>query len=85
MKTSWTAGLKEDKKIEIIADFKSCPALRARLEDILTKKIDSLRKENLSKESYSSPSWAYAQADGNGYERGLKEVISLISSIDVEN
>ena len=29
-------------------------------------------------ESYTSPAWAYRQADANGYKRALTEVIQLL-------
>lgn len=84
MKTAWTAGLKEQEKKEVIEDFKASPALRARLTQMLTKKIDSERGSSLSKISYDSPSWPYLQADTNGYERALREVISLLEEKEVE-
>lgn len=84
MKTAWTAGLKEQEKKEVVEDFKASPALRARLTQMLTKKIDSERTSSLSKISYDSPSWPYLQADTNGYERALREVISLIDEEKVE-
>lgn len=82
MKTTWTAGLKEQEKKEVVEDFKASPALRARLTHLLTKKIDSERSSALAKTSYDSPSWAYLQADTNGYERALREVISLLEEKD---
>lgn len=78
MKTIWTTGLDPKTKKEIEDDFKSCPLLRERLSAILSKKIDSLRDSTVSKDAYASPSWAYLQADAVGYERAMKEVISLL-------
>lgn len=84
MKTIWTSGLKVEEKKEITQDFKSSPALRARLVKILDGKIGAVRAASLSKDSYLSPSWAYQQADAVGYERALREVISLFDEKDVE-
>ena len=79
MKTVWTAGMDADASTEITSDFKSAQTLRKRLDEILTNKINACREECLSKTKYESPSWAYTQADAVGYERALKEVISIIS------
>lgn len=85
MKTTWTAGLTSEQKQEITADYKSAVSLRKRLEKLVTDKIDSAHRESLKREGYNSPSWAYQQADKIGYERALKEIISLISENSVEN
>jgi hypothetical protein len=79
MKTVWTAGMDADASQEITSDFKSANLLRKRLDAILCSKISSCREDALSKNKYDSPSWAYLQADAVGYERALKEVISIIS------
>ena len=79
MKTVWTAGMDVDASQEITSDFKGAKELRKRLDKLLCDKINSCREDVLSKIKYESPSWAYVQADAVGYERALKEVISLIS------
>lgn len=78
MKTILTAGLDEQKKKEVTQDFVGAVALRAQLSKVLEGKIASNRKDTFSKDAYASPSWAYLQADNVGYERALREVISLI-------
>jgi len=84
MKTVWTSGLKDKEKQEIIQDFRASPALRARLIKILDGKIGATRASSLSKDTYLSPSWAYQQADAVGYERALREVMSLFDEKDVD-
>lgn len=84
MKTEWTSGLKPDAKKEIVEDFNSVPALRARLIDILEKKIRSNASSRTSTDAYALPSWPMFQADGVGYERALRQVISLLESKSVE-
>lgn len=84
MKTTWTAGLKPDAKKEIVEDFNSVPALRARLISILEKKIRSNGTEKQKPENYALASWPMFQADGIGYERALREVINLLESDSVE-
>lgn len=79
MKKTWTAGVSEQTAEEIKGNFKSSALIRARLTALLNERINAKRTEVISKTSYDSPSWAYLQADANGYERALNEVISLIS------
>lgn len=38
--------------------------------------------ELTSLSDYDSPSWAYRQADKNGYNRAMKEVMSLLTVAD---
>ena len=46
---------------------------------------DKLRKIRKTKETdYDSPSWAYLQADRNGYTRALEEILNLIPRPDGE-
>lgn len=85
MKTIWTSGLKPDAKRELVEDFNGVPALRARLIEIIEKKIRSDKASKQSPEGYSLPSWPMFQADGIGYERAMREVISLLESDSVEN
>lgn len=80
MKTSWTKGLSVQSKQEIEAGFAACAQIRERLETLINEKITSKRNKSISVEEYNSPGWAYMQADAVGYERGLKEIISLIST-----
>lgn len=80
MKTSITSGLSKEKSEEVVREFNASGILRDRLIDVLNVKKESLRTEVRSKTSYDNPSWAYFQADANGYERAISELISLLSS-----
>lgn len=44
----------------------------------LTKVLRSKLPEKILAVDYENPSWAYKQADRNGYERAIKEVLDLI-------
>ena len=59
--------------------YNSSPLLRERLAYIIEGKIKSRHTRGLSLDEFDSPSWAYKQADKNGYERALLEIIELIS------
>lgn len=78
MKTVITKGLDGKKKEEIQQDFLSSVAIRARIVEILKEKVETSRTASTSKEAYANASWPYLQADSVGYERALKEVISIL-------
>ena len=82
MKTALTAGLDPQKTKEVRTEFIGSVALRERLIDVLNGKKDSLRSECTSKQSYESPSWGFLQADCNGYERAMNEIISLLIELN---
>lgn len=77
MKLDWTKGLEEDHAKEIVHDFKGAPILRRRIRQILEERIEETRKTVISKVLYENPNWAYRQADLAGFERCLREIISL--------
>lgn len=80
MKTVWTKGLDEQLVKDLKGDFLSSQVLRNRLKEIVEDKINESAVKSRSKDNYSSPNWAYEQADSKGYERALTEIISLISN-----
>ena len=84
MKTSLTAGLDEEHASNVVDEFIHSPVLRERLIAVLNGKKASFRSETMSKTSYDKPNWAYLQADCNGYERAIDELISLLSSKKAE-
>ncbi len=84
MKTAIVKGL-TDKDAEIVSrQFEESISLRCQLVKLLEEKIRSEQSVTISKDGYESPSWAYRQADSNGYKRGLFEIISLLSEKVVE-
>ena len=84
MKTSWTSGLNPELSSEMKREFTSSSLLRERLTKLLNDKIETRRKLSRNIDSYDKASWPYLQADSIGYERALIEIISLISTKDVE-
>lgn len=80
MKTSWTKGMNVREREEIISSFSASSLLRDRLKQLCSEKIEVCRKDATSSDGYANPNWAFKQADAIGYERALKEIISLISS-----
>ena len=80
MKTEWTKGIDDP---QLVADIKGAFAgslvLRKRLTALAERKVDANNRQAMGKEGYDSPNWAYRQADAQGYNRALSEIISLIS------
>ena len=78
MKTSLLKGMEKDEAQEFKGLFIEARLVRKRLIEVLEDKRKSIQSERLSKEDYSNGSWAFKQADLNGYERGINELISLL-------
>lgn len=78
MKTVWTNGLTEQQEKEVRSEYAHSPVLRERLSKILRDKVDVSDTAAQAKVNYEKPSWAYYQADANGYKRAINEIISLI-------
>ena len=71
MYTVWFSGNKDKDKVK--QDFAVAYEAFKRLTEILNKKL-----KKSSEADYTIASWAYAQADVNGYNRALTEVMKLI-------
>lgn len=80
MKTVWNKGLTVQGKDEMTREFQASAHLRKRLTEILLEKQNISYENATSKDAYTSPNWAFMQADARGYERALLEVVSLLES-----
>ena len=78
MKTSWKKGLTSDISKEIEAQFKASSVIRKRLVELLLEKREIEDRKRFSNDAYETANWAYKQADIAGYQRALKEIISLL-------
>ena len=75
----WLSHLKEEEDRKKFKEYiLNSTSLWERLGAILADKIPESTKEN-----YSKGSWAYYQADQNGYNRALKEIISILP-VDIQ-
>ena len=74
MKTIWFMDLPKDEQEGFKREVKSAKSVLDKLEQIVQKKI----KEIVVVDDYDSPSWAYKQADRNGYNRALTEIINIL-------
>jgi hypothetical protein len=75
MKLSWFSHLPRDQQEGFKKQINSSRDVLERLIKILEDK----QTEVVLSTDYESPSWAYKQADRNGYDRALTEVINLLN------
>jgi len=80
MQPDWTHHLKEPEEKERFKKYvQNNRTLLERLSSILDSWEKQLTSEELSQKSYDSPSWAYEQADCNGYRRCLRDVQKILT------
>ena len=76
---NWVLHLEGKEKEEFAKYVIGSTAIIERLATIIDKKITESSKT--PKTDYDTPSWAYKQADANGYLRALKELQTLTQHI----
>ena len=76
MKAVWFAKSKDKKDKDAIKQ--SILAQREPL-DRLKEILEPMLKDGLPATDYDSPSWAYKQADRNGFNRALTTVLEIIN------
>lgn len=74
MKTIWFMDLPKDQQEGFKKQVNSAKDVLEKLEQIIRDKT----KEITLSDDYDSPSWAYKQADRNGYNRALTEVLNIL-------
>lgn len=79
MKTVLLKGLDKDAGQEVMGAFLSSLAFRKQLVKVLNEKIEAGRKASAAGDAYDKPNWALKQADTIGYERAIRECISLLT------
>jgi len=75
VKTIWFMDLPKDEQEGFKKQVKSAKDVLEKLEQIVKHKI----KEIVVSDDYDSPSWAFKQADRNGYNRALTEIINILN------
>jgi len=78
-KKSWTQGLNQEEEFNVRGNYKESLVIRKRLQDVLEDKINNNISSTRSKLTYDKANWVYEQADANGYQRALNEIIELIN------
>lgn len=54
------------------------------INNILKRDLEALERKKVSQADYTSPSWAYLQADLNGSIRVLKEYINILDQEEIK-
>jgi hypothetical protein len=84
MKPSLMNGLEEDMEDELKSSFIQGKLFRMQLVASLERKIESARKESCKKGFILEGDFSQRMADMIGYERGLREMISLLNEKSVK-
>lgn len=84
MKTSLSKGLNDKDREELELNFAHSSLVRKTVAKVLLEKIDTNNKVTRTKDAYGISNWAFLQADAVGYERALREVISLLDAAEDE-
>ena len=78
MKAAWFKDCKTKKEKDAVAQV-----LQSNIEglDRLKEILEPMLKDTTPATDYDSPSWAYKQADRNGFNRAVTTVLDLINLI----
>lgn len=76
---SWTTNLTdEEQKEEFQKRLLQNVDLFRRLAEIVNDKVRGNSRSRIEKKSYEVPAWSEYQADSNGFERGMTEILELL-------
>lgn len=74
--TKWLMEVPEDKRAEYLDTIKHSTIVRTQLVKVLEHEIKQL--DNISRQDYTCPSWAYKQADRLGELRAYRKLLTLV-------
>lgn len=79
MDVKWTAHLSKTpiEKEELTNQIKAAALVLNRLTDILTKDLESSKREQKKIDLYDCPNWQLKQVDCNATQRTLEKIINL--------
>lgn len=80
MKKDWFRGIEDKEEFKDLLRI-SKPVLD-KLGDLCYNKLEALESSKRKKPDYQDSSWPFVQADQNGYERAMHEIIEMIKSIE---
>jgi hypothetical protein len=73
-----TNGLSPADKKQVEDSLNSNEVLLKQIYKVLKDKIKSSREEQQSKSAFMNAAWPYLQADANGYQRAISEILTLL-------
>ena len=81
MKSEWVSHLKSrEEQLKFKEFVQSSQPVLSRLSDLMDSRLRS--GEVVKANDYDSPSWAFKQADRNGYLRAVSELKALLNTAD---
>lgn len=78
MKSKWLAGLSDQEKEDVKTSIQAAKPAFKKLTKLLKDKYDENRTSQLKRDTYDKAQWPFFQADCNGYQRAIQEMINLI-------
>ena len=80
MISAWTKHITNDEeKKRFQNEVQGSKRVLQRLQALMDEMKTDTENQEMSTKLYDSPSWAYIQADANGYKRCLKQISKLIN------
>lgn len=81
MRLRLAAKLPESEHSKFLESYSNSEYFRKLLIKELESKLKTAQETRGSVKGYDCPSWAYKQADTNGYERALQEALDLLTPV----
>jgi hypothetical protein len=78
MNSKWLANLSDQEKTDLKASLQAAVPAFWRLTDLLEKRLEENKTLQRSRDTYDKAAWPYFQADCNGYQRAIIEMLKLI-------
>jgi len=76
LKSKFISGIPKEEQEELEELFRLARPVRERLSTLMEKKAKAANSN--MKDQYESASWAYKQADLNGYLRAIKDLLTYL-------
>ena len=70
----WSSHLPEEEREDFEKYVANSNSLLERLTEIINKKIEAVDRVIIDPKEFDKASWAFKQADLNGFKRALKEL-----------
>lgn len=80
MNESWKSITKDPKELEYLHAVFSNQFFSHAIEEMISRLLSEEERKEASVKQYEDPSWAFSQADRNGYKRALRKMSSLLST-----
>jgi len=83
MYTTWTKGLSEQHKKDIVSNIRASQPFIKRAVEVIEDKLAVSEQLMTSRDSYDKASWPYFQADLLGEQRAYRKILDLLNNVKV--